>query len=173
MMCISRPVYVYVRASDVYIACVMYASCNYNAYIYIHIRKKDLYICIYTNKLVIMHVWCVYTVQIMCTYLVNNIRNVQVTPWRQSGVSDESPGEKWRIFAKKASRGFEPRSLDSESRVLTVTPRGQVQAMKESICLAWSQRAWSRRQPPDRHTTSKEQIIAKHPPWGSNPRPQG
>ena len=26
----------------------------------------------------------------------------------------------------KASRGFEPRSLDSESRVLTVTPRGQV-----------------------------------------------
>jgi hypothetical protein len=28
--------------------------------------------------------------------------------------------------AHKASRGFEPRSLDSESRVLTVTPRGQV-----------------------------------------------
>ena len=27
---------------------------------------------------------------------------------------------------KEASRGFEPRSLDSESRVLTVTPRGQV-----------------------------------------------
>ena len=26
----------------------------------------------------------------------------------------------------KASRGFEPRSLDSESRVLTVTPRGQL-----------------------------------------------
>ena len=26
----------------------------------------------------------------------------------------------------KASRGFEPRSLDSESRVLSVTPRGQV-----------------------------------------------
>ena len=26
----------------------------------------------------------------------------------------------------KASRGFEPRSLDSESRVLTVTPRGQI-----------------------------------------------
>ena len=26
----------------------------------------------------------------------------------------------------KASRGFEPRSLDSESRVLTVTPRGQM-----------------------------------------------
>ena len=27
---------------------------------------------------------------------------------------------------KKASRGFEPRSLDSESRVLTVTPRGHM-----------------------------------------------
>ena len=25
---------------------------------------------------------------------------------------------------KEASRGFEPRSLDSESRVLTITPRG-------------------------------------------------
>ena len=29
-------------------------------------------------------------------------------------------------MTRKASRGFEPRSLDSESRVLTVTPRGQV-----------------------------------------------
>ena len=29
-----------------------------------------------------------------------------------------------KCSAKKASRGFEPRSLDSESRVLTVTPRG-------------------------------------------------
>ena len=28
--------------------------------------------------------------------------------------------------AAKASRGFEPRSLDSESRVLTLTPRGQL-----------------------------------------------
>ena len=27
---------------------------------------------------------------------------------------------------ENASRGFEPRSLDSESRVLTVTPRGQL-----------------------------------------------
>ena len=27
---------------------------------------------------------------------------------------------------RKASRGFEPRSLDSESRMLTVTPRGQM-----------------------------------------------
>ena len=28
--------------------------------------------------------------------------------------------------SKETSRGFEPRSLDSESRVLTVTPRGQL-----------------------------------------------
>ena len=33
------------------------------------------------------------------------------------------------IWQAEASRGFEPRSLDSESRVLTVTPRGQL-----SIC---------------------------------------
>ena len=31
------------------------------------------------------------------------------------------------MFVKKASRGFEPRSLDSESRVLTVTPRGRLE----------------------------------------------
>ena len=30
----------------------------------------------------------------------------------------------------KASRGFEPRSLDSESRVLTVTPRGRLVARR-------------------------------------------
>ena len=35
--------------------------------------------------------------------------------------------EEYRSSAgKEASRGFEPRSLDSESRVLTVTPRGQL-----------------------------------------------
>ena len=31
-----------------------------------------------------------------------------------------------RAGVHKTSRGFEPRSLDSESRVLTVTPRGQI-----------------------------------------------
>ena len=31
-----------------------------------------------------------------------------------------------RRMKKKASRGFEPRLLDSESRVLTVTPRGHL-----------------------------------------------
>ena len=30
--------------------------------------------------------------------------------------------------SQQASRGFEPRLLDSESRVLTVTPRGQMKA---------------------------------------------
>ena len=38
------------------------------------------------------------------------------------GTRPRNPG-----FRKKASRGFEPRSLDSESRVLTVTPRGRWQ----------------------------------------------
>ena len=33
---------------------------------------------------------------------------------------------------KEASRGFEPRSLDSESRVLTVTPRGHCYLKLES-----------------------------------------
>ena len=40
-------------------------------------------------------------------------------------VASNSGGEN-RTLQKKASRGFEPRSLDSESRVLTVTPRGLV-----------------------------------------------
>ena len=58
----------------------------------------------------------------------------------------------------QASRGFEPRSLDSESRVLTVTPRGQVRAGARRLiinpfdrlaclcswvtCLAWC--GWAR-----------------------------
>ena len=33
----------------------------------------------------------------------------------------------------KASRGFEPRSLDSESRVLTVTPRGRLEPFKRAL----------------------------------------
>ena len=32
------------------------------------------------------------------------------------------------VIVKEASRGFEPPLLDSKSRVLTVPPRGQVQA---------------------------------------------
>ena len=35
----------------------------------------------------------------------------------------------------QASRGFEPRSLDSESSVLTVTPRGQVRAGASNLVL--------------------------------------
>ena len=34
----------------------------------------------------------------------------------------------------KASRGFEPRSLDSESRVLAVTPRGRAGFVSQKIC---------------------------------------
>ena len=33
-------------------------------------------------------------------------------------------------MSEKASRAFEPRSLDSESRVLTVTPRGQLRPVR-------------------------------------------
>ena len=40
--------------------------------------------------------------------------------------ASNSEGGENRTLQKKASRGFEPRSLDSESRVLTVTPRGLV-----------------------------------------------
>ena len=36
-------------------------------------------------------------------------------------------------IASKASRGFEPRSLDSESRVLTVTPRDQLDTSSCSL----------------------------------------
>ena len=43
------------------------------------------------------------------------------TPW-----CDGLPRPMCHLGLSKASRGFEPRSLDSESRVLTVTPRGQL-----------------------------------------------
>ena len=39
-----------------------------------------------------------------------------------------------RHHAYEASRGFEPRSLDSGPRVLTVTPRGQLNFKFPSIC---------------------------------------
>ena len=44
----------------------------------------------------------------------------------------------------KASRGFEPRSLDSESRVLTVTPRGQLVSkyVKTSVSAVIFRKAW-------------------------------
>ena len=39
---------------------------------------------------------------------------------------------------RETSRGFEPRSLDSESRVLTVTPRGRLpQKTSGSDCSLW------------------------------------
>ena len=54
--------------------------------------------------------------------------------------SMHDPGKLIIKEAAKASRGFEPRSLDSESRVLTVTPRGQ---MRELIsCLAKELKDW-------------------------------
>ena len=42
-------------------------------------------------------------------------------------------------MAKKVLRGFEPRSLDSESRVLTVTPRGRITFF---FCFAKLECAW-------------------------------
>ena len=48
--------------------------------------------------------------------------------------------------SQKASRGFEPRSLDSESRVLTVTPRGRGARFCHS-CAANAKHAGARREP--------------------------
>ena len=50
--------------------------------------------------------------------------------------------------AKKASRGFEPRSLDSESSVLTVTPRGLLTT--RSSHASSSTTIWCPEKPPSR-----------------------
>ena len=39
-------------------------------------------------------------------------------------------------IVKKTSRGFEPRSLDSESRALTVTPRGRLHVFTSALCVS-------------------------------------
>ena len=67
-------------------------------------------------------------------------RAVATTCFCTSGYKDvlyRRPGETstWiarpmRTYRGEASRGFEPRSLDSESRVLTVTPRGRLAARR-------------------------------------------
>ena len=49
---------------------------------------------------------------------INNFKTQQNT--------DSASHTSWSSTQAKASRGFEPRSLDSESRVLTVTPWGQL-----------------------------------------------
>ena len=57
--------------------------------------------------------------------LKRDLWGVHIRAWHQytkeAGWKEGSAGP-----GAKASRGFEPRSLDSESRVLIVTPRGQV-----------------------------------------------
>ena len=104
---------------------------------------------------------------------------------------------------RKASRGFEPRSLDSESRVLTVTPRGRMlvrqvphvltKCMRGACALLrglqgdvvlhdyilfifqhWQVADNGRKHPQGSGRVSTNYLhISKHPPWGSNPRPQG
>ena len=44
----------------------------------------------------------------------------------QEGWEEGSGKSRQSFREEKASRAFEPRSLDSESRVLAVTPRGQM-----------------------------------------------
>ena len=53
-------------------------------------------------------------------------RSTQRGAWRPLHVMEAGHSQPPRVAEQKASRGFEPRSLDSESRVLTVTPRGQM-----------------------------------------------
>lgn len=52
-----------------------------------------------------------------------------VSPRRRTTAVEHTSAR--RMLQHKASRGFEPRSLDSESRVLAVTPRGQVIVLAE------------------------------------------
>ena len=56
--------------------------------------------------------------------------------WRSVKCSFRGAACRIGIVHEKASRGFEPRSLDSESRVLTVTPRGQMLAANTCVCAA-------------------------------------
>ena len=65
---------------------------------------------------------------------------------------------------QKASRGFEPRSLDSESRVLTVTPRGQMLrgtrkhhtlSLRDTHATVWLHRSQQRRT----HTRGKVRDV--------------
>ena len=75
---------------------------------------------------------------------MSEMRGVRPPMWNSMTTLCSCPGARSRQFSspcaqrgavhpilgppakKEASRGFEPRSLDSESRVLTVTPRGRL-----------------------------------------------
>ena len=61
---------------------------------------------------------------------------------------------------KEASRGFEPRSLDSESRVLTVTPRGQV-ARRRFAAFAQSPNKRERRKKQNKQDVARSDAKAK------------
>ena len=60
-----------------------------------------------------------------------------------------------RDAEQETSRGFEPRSLDSESRVLTVTPRGHVQTHARTY-----KHARARLHPPHTHERTHERTFA-------------
>jgi hypothetical protein len=69
-------------------------------------------------------------------------------------------------YRQKASPKFEPRSLDSESRVLTVTPRGQIKLA--AFCAPTHgdafgvQTCWADR-PTERHWQMSADLDASHP----------
>ena len=60
-----------------------------------------------------------------CVRLARTNVHVNIPEHRDSHILQPNISSKGET-QKKTSRGFEPRSLDSESRVLTVTPRGPV-----------------------------------------------
>ena len=77
--------------------------------------------------------------------------------------------------AKKASRGLEPRSLDSESRVLTVTPRGQltvVPAQQTTLCskkAAFCERGGLQQDASWQEAETKGQDKRAHPDLNQGP----
>ena len=64
----------------------------------------------------------------VCAFALVRLCPVCVCDWHVTCVEDHTAfGE----MGAKASRGFEPRSLDSESRLLTVTPRGLCRSQRQ------------------------------------------
>ena len=74
---------------------------------------------------------------------IQQIKFSKIQKFKIAGLSPakagKSHGKLFTLFCMpcKASRGFEPRSLDSESRVLTVTPRGQCNAWFALVMTQW------------------------------------
>ena len=75
--------------------------------------------------------------------------------WEGGCMRTSHPGER-----QEASRGFEPRSLDSESRMLTVTPRGQVRISRFLGALRKSQVTY-REKADEVDETSSERVQSQ------------